>query len=557
MNPEQTFHTPSFGDEDFDLLPLGLEQQGMDPNNSAGMTYLQQQPQMSQVHQMMPPPSQPVTHYVQNPAEVYGQDSMYMTSISSDDMSVSQNYNDQVASQQQYQMEMNMVMGGGGHHPQQQQHNPVNNVMMSGVSSTVAPTSGFLTTISQAQLSSQLGLHFGGVTQQQQQSNSSPRSNQTSSPGQETSEDSDDNVHQLGHLIGGLAAKRPSPEPAVGSSKSVTKKPKATKKKKKRDPNEPQKPVSAYALFFRDTQAAIKGQNPNASFGEVSKIVASMWDTLDEDHKNVYKKRTEVAKKEYLKALAAYRASLVSKGVSDHSEYGATSTSVSSPSLSPPVTSTVSSSSSSYVIGSGPIYASVRTIGLNNVNSGNGVGGGCINNNSPPQELSPLQKKSPLLTSLMEGSNSNSGSPPDHTSMSPPLTNAQMHSMQLSPPSQQLQQRLHIQQTPMRMISPMAVQHHHQQHPPSTAPYSSVGMVNSGNLNLVQGVEGGQSQQLMNFDRMASGTCLRNGCTNPTIDSTEWDSEYCSNDCVVSHCRDVFTAWVASRQATNSYASVK
>lgn len=47
------------------------------------------------------------------------------------------------------------------------------------------------------------------------------------------------------------------------------------------------RPVSAYALFFRDTQAAIKGQNPNASFGEVSKIVASMWDGLETEHKNV------------------------------------------------------------------------------------------------------------------------------------------------------------------------------------------------------------------------------------------------------------------------------
>lgn len=73
------------------------------------------------------------------------------------------------------------------------------------------------------------------------------------------------------------------------------------------------RPVSAYALFFRDTQANIRGQNPNASFGEVSKIVASLWDSLDADNKNVYKKKTEAAKKEYLKALAAYRASLVSK----------------------------------------------------------------------------------------------------------------------------------------------------------------------------------------------------------------------------------------------------
>lgn len=45
--------------------------------------------------------------------------------------------------------------------------------------------------------------------------------------------------------------------------------------------------MSAYALFFRDTQANIKAQNPNATFGEVSKIVASMWDGLGEEQKQV------------------------------------------------------------------------------------------------------------------------------------------------------------------------------------------------------------------------------------------------------------------------------
>uniref|UniRef100_A0A5S6R2N8 HMG box domain-containing protein n=1 Tax=Trichuris muris TaxID=70415 RepID=A0A5S6R2N8_TRIMR len=80
----------------------------------------------------------------------------------------------------------------------------------------------------------------------------------------------------------------------------------------RKDPNEPQKPVSAYALFFRDTQAAIKGQNPNASFGEVSKIVAAMWDSLDTESKSSYKQRTEIAKKDYLKQRAAYRATHLS-----------------------------------------------------------------------------------------------------------------------------------------------------------------------------------------------------------------------------------------------------
>jgi hypothetical protein len=43
-------------------------------------------------------------------------------------------------------------------------------------------------------------------------------------------------------------------------------------------------------------------------------MVAALWDQLDPDNKANYKRRTETAKKEYLKRLAAYRASLISKG---------------------------------------------------------------------------------------------------------------------------------------------------------------------------------------------------------------------------------------------------
>ena len=94
--------------------------------------------------------------------------------------------------------------------------------------------------------------------------------------------------------------------------------PKRSKKSSRhRDPNEPQKPVSAYALFFRDTQAQIKSRSPAATFGEVSKMVAALWDSLDPDSKAAYKRRTETAKKEYLKRLAAYRASLISQGGSN------------------------------------------------------------------------------------------------------------------------------------------------------------------------------------------------------------------------------------------------
>jgi hypothetical protein len=45
--------------------------------------------------------------------------------------------------------------------------------------------------------------------------------------------------------------------------------------------------MSAYSLFFRDTQSSIKSQNPQATFGDVSRIVASMWDSLDPSNKEV------------------------------------------------------------------------------------------------------------------------------------------------------------------------------------------------------------------------------------------------------------------------------
>uniref|UniRef100_A0A8B9K7F4 HMG box domain-containing protein n=1 Tax=Astyanax mexicanus TaxID=7994 RepID=A0A8B9K7F4_ASTMX len=45
------------------------------------------------------------------------------------------------------------------------------------------------------------------------------------------------------------------------------------------------------ALYYVSNKVA--SQNPNATFGEVSKIVASMWDGLGEEQKQVlYTKKT-------------------------------------------------------------------------------------------------------------------------------------------------------------------------------------------------------------------------------------------------------------------------
>ncbi|XP_009866593.1 PREDICTED: TOX high mobility group box family member 2 [Apaloderma vittatum] len=175
---------------------------------------------------------------------------------------------------------------------------------------------GPMSALSQSQLISQMGMRSGVA----HSSPSPPGSKSaTPSPSSSTQEEETESHYKV------TGEKRPSTD--------LGKKPKSQKKKKKKDPNEPQKPVSAYALFFRDTQAAIKGQNPNATFGDVSKIVASMWDSLGEEQKQAYKRKTEAAKKEYLKALAAYRASLVSKSSADQGE---TKSAQSNPPASPP-----------------------------------------------------------------------------------------------------------------------------------------------------------------------------------------------------------------------------
>ncbi|KAG8508389.1 TOX high mobility group box family member 3 [Galemys pyrenaicus] len=286
---EQTFHTPSLGDEEFEIPPITPPPES-DP--ALGM------PDVLLPFQGLndPLPSQGSEFTPQFPPQ-----SLELPSIT-----ISRNL-----------VEQDGALHGTGLH-MDQNHTAVSQyrqdpslIMRSIVHVTDAVRSGAmppaqLTTINQSQLSAQLGLNLGGASLPH--TSPSPPASKSATPSPSSSineEDADESNRAIGE-------KRAAPDSG--------KKPKTPKKKKKKDPNEPQKPVSAYALFFRDTQAAIKGQNPNATFGEVSKIVASMWDSLGEEQKQVYKRKTEAAKKEYLKALAAYRASLVSKAAAESAE---------------------------------------------------------------------------------------------------------------------------------------------------------------------------------------------------------------------------------------------
>nr|XP_057911099.1 TOX high mobility group box family member 2 isoform X1 [Doryrhamphus excisus] len=280
------------------------------------------------------------------------------------------------------------------------------------------------------------------------------------------------------------------------SSEMMKPKPKPQKKKKKKDPNEPTKPVSAYALFFRDTQAAIKGQNPNATFGDVSKIVASMWDGLGEEQKQSYKRKTEAAKKEYLKALAAYRASLVSKTYNDPTEPKSAQTSQASPHMMP-------TNPSLYSVPPPPQpsspYLGPGAFPLADLQSYAG--------HAPRHTLSQTLSQSQMLPSI-------SASPPSSFQISPPLHPHQQLSLHQS---SLLNQPIRMQQVQSQPIisHQMGLQHSlHSPPPPGQQAYSHL------QSEYQKSIGGSQSP----------------GAPGPGPGpGHDWDSEYCNRECG-NHC---------------------
>ncbi|XP_016380547.1 thymocyte selection-associated high mobility group box protein TOX-like isoform X2 [Sinocyclocheilus rhinocerous] len=325
---------------------------------------------------------------------------------------------------------------------------------------------GHLTTINQSQLNTQLGLNNNNGTHG---SPSPPESKSaTPSPSSSVHEDDADDAAKVNG-----AEKR--------AATDMAKKPKTPKKKKKKDPNEPQKPVSAYALFFRDTQAAIKGQNPNATFGEVSKIVASMWDGLGEEQKQMYKKKTETAKKEYLKQLAAYRASLVSQSYNDLGD--------------------VKASQASHMLGPKPPVFS----GAGQSHPGLYM--------APPYHQQPglSPHLPPMQPGLARGGASRPNAPmPGAVSMGS-MTGSSPPPLQISPP---LHQHLNLHQQQQQLSS-----HPLPMHSPSMAQGFPLQTEYQSMVNVTSSAGPGLSPSMD----------YRTGCRNGPTQGLDWTPDYCGN----------------------------
>uniref|UniRef100_A0AAQ4QMT5 TOX high mobility group box family member 4 b n=1 Tax=Gasterosteus aculeatus aculeatus TaxID=481459 RepID=A0AAQ4QMT5_GASAC len=443
-----------------------------------------------------------------------------------------------------------------------------------------------LTTIDQSELSAQLGLGLGGGGMLQRPESPDNPLSATASPTSSLQDDDMDDFRRS-VLVESPVSLAVSPsvislDPSLPESRlaPAAASPAARRRgggggpkkgKKAKDPNEPQKPVSAYALFFRDTQAAIKGQNPNAMFGEVSKIVASMWDSLGEEQKQVYKRKNEAAKKEYVKALTEYRA-----GHSSQVPIEVMDTSPSPPSP-PPSAAAAAAMASAFAARStrsqqyNPEENTITNICTSNIIldlpqvTTRSRTGATKPPTSGPRPAQPTQLPSGAVTVTAINAATSPRQPP-------PLQ--QMQGTSLPP---RLQQMVHAQAPPPLQAKPRGggggggavaappplqikvVAASRQKDPRAAIIVTSSAEAPAASSAVEVGqageVETGMEVEV-NVAAVPSATpvaaasrniCVRAGCTRPAVESQDWDMEYCSNECVATHCRDVFMAWCAIR----------
>ncbi|CDQ64033.1 unnamed protein product [Oncorhynchus mykiss] len=577
LSSSETFHTPSLGDEEFEIPPISL-----DPDQALIV-------------------SDVVAHFgALSDGERSGLSTPGNVVVGGDDPSFASTFvNPHPGSQGlDHHLSLGVISqpGGGGailgSALSMDLGHPVGSQFSSSSPMTIdVPLSDMdhsllghnqLITIDQSELSAQLGLSLGGgANLARSQSPDQPLS-AAASPAGSLQDDNMDDFRQSVLVespisLGVISLEPPlsdSPIPSFAPSSStpptlVRRRAAAgggKKGKKKKDPNEPQKPVSAYALFFRDTQAAIKGQNPSATFGEVSKIVASMWDSLGEEQKQVYKRKTEAAKKEYLEALEAYRDHQLSQPTIEVLD-----TSPSPPSSPPvaPLPAPAPRSTRSSVPHLAPEENTITNICTSNII----LAGGDLPQvttrsrtgaQKPPTPTPALALNPPTVTKIIIKQQTSpsgvmvvSSSTVLSTRQPPPL-----QQMQNTPPPPRLQQMVHAQAPPPLQAKPRgggAMAPPPLQikivPPASDLDSPSAALVTACSTEAEDGAEGEDGMQVeLNVSpgpdvtqACSPNLCVRAGCTNPAVENKDWDREYCSNKCVATHCRDVFMAWCAIR----------
>ncbi|KAL1513615.1 hypothetical protein ABEB36_003005 [Hypothenemus hampei] len=93
----------------------------------------------------------------------------------------------------------------------------------------------------------------------------------------------------------------------VSTENIKPKTPKTKKRKKPKDTTAPRQPLTGYIRYLNDRREAVRTGNPNLSFAEITKILASEWTNLPIDRKQQYLDAAEQDRERYTKEYEAYK----------------------------------------------------------------------------------------------------------------------------------------------------------------------------------------------------------------------------------------------------------
>ncbi|KAG1445827.1 hypothetical protein G6F56_009775 [Rhizopus delemar] len=76
-------------------------------------------------------------------------------------------------------------------------------------------------------------------------------------------------------------------------------------RRSKKDADTPKRGLSAYMFFSKENRNTVKEENPEATFGELGKILGAKWKAMDEKEKEPYVEMAAKDKKRYEDEKAA------------------------------------------------------------------------------------------------------------------------------------------------------------------------------------------------------------------------------------------------------------
>ncbi|ORZ13543.1 high mobility group box domain-containing protein, partial [Absidia repens] len=76
------------------------------------------------------------------------------------------------------------------------------------------------------------------------------------------------------------------------------------KTRQKKDPNTPKRGLSAYMFFSQSNREQIKAENPDATFGQLGKLLGAKWKELSDAEKKPYQDKADADKKRYEAEMA-------------------------------------------------------------------------------------------------------------------------------------------------------------------------------------------------------------------------------------------------------------